>query len=614
MNYKKYIVCIIVSVICIPLSIIFSTFIHFQLSKINLILDFNTIIDSLITNKKHFQLFVLTQLFIEFFLIYLFAFSKNSSLTTETNQITPYLRTPKVYGNGQYGSAKWNTKKEMQKNLKTNILNFHELSKIKEITFKSGGLIIGQEKRKNKEKLLYISKDYHSLIIGSTGAGKTRRLLLPSLCNYLFAGESIICTDPKGEILQYSIPLLEKLGYKVLTIDFKNPMKSTRYNFLQPVINAFKQGDIRKAEEYCWDITQALVGNEDTKMEKIWKDGEMSIIAGTIMTVVAENMEHPQYQNLTNVYTFISEMCRTENGKMPINYFIEHLPPTHPAINIFGIARIAPEKTRSSFFTSALTTLRLFTSQTIYDMTCNSDFDLTDLGKGKYFVDIILPDEKLTYYSLAALYTKQQYNALVEYADNHGGKLKTRVNFLMDEFGNYVAIEGFGNMMTVARSRGIFFHLFIQSFSQLVKVYGKEISELIKDNCLLWIYLKTASFETANEISKKLGNYTTTSDSKSNSYTKYQSGSNSESINLISRPLLTEDEIIRINSPEAIVMITGMYPYLAKLRDFSEYKFNEILGLGDEKKNTEIRKLRESSRISRQANSIQLWGIWNEYI
>lgn len=580
----------------------------------NLTLDFSIIIDSFITNKNHFQLFILTQLFIELILVYFLAFNKNSSLTTETNQITTYIRTPKVYGNGQYGTAKWNTKKEIQKSLKTNILNFRDLNNIKEVTFKSGGLIIGQEKKNNKEKLLYISKDYHSLIIGSTGAGKTRRLLLPSLCNYLFARESVICTDPKGEILQYTMPLLEKLGYKILTIDFKNPMKSTRYNFLQPVINAFKQGDVRKAEEYCWDITQALVGNEDTKMEKIWKDGEMSIIAGTIMTVVAENMEHTEYQNLTNVYTFISEMCRTENGKMPINYFIEHLPPTHPAINIFGIARIAPEKTRSSFFTSALTTLRLFTSQTIYDMTCESDFDLADLGNGKYFVDIILPDEKLTYYSLAALYTKQQYNALVEYADNHGGKLNSRVNFLMDEFGNYVAIEGFGNMMTVARSRGIFFHLFIQSFSQLVKVYGKEIAELIKDNCLLWIYLKTASFETANEISKKLGNYTTTSDSKSNSYTKYQTGSNSESINLISRPLLTEEEIIRINSPEAIVMITGMYPYLAKLQDFSKYKFNEILGLGDEKKNTEIRNLRENSRISRQANNIQLWGIWNEYI
>ena len=94
----------------------------------------------------------------------------------------------------------------------------------------------------------------------------------------------------------------------------------------------------------------------------------------------------------------------------------------------------------------------------------------------------------------------------------------------------------------------------------------------------------------------------------------FRSGSNSESVNLISRPLLTEDEIIRINSPEAIVMITGMYPYLAKLQDFSKYKFNEILGLGDEKKNTEIRNLRENSRISRQVNDIKLWGIWKEYI
>jgi len=146
-------------------------------------------------------------------------------------------------------------------------------------------------------------------------------------------------------------------------------------------------------------------------------------------------MDNPQFQNLTNVYTFISEMCSSDNnGRMPINYFIENLQEDHPAINIFGIARIAPEKTRSSFFTSALTTLRLFTSQTIYDMTCESDFDLKDLGKGKYFVDIILPDERLTYYSLAALYTKQQYNALVEYADNKGGTLGNRVNFLADEF------------------------------------------------------------------------------------------------------------------------------------------------------------------------------------
>ena len=122
-------------------------------------------------------------------------------------------------------------------------------------------------------------------------------------------------------------------------------------------------GDFRKAEEYTWDITQSLVGNEDTKMEKIWRDGEMSVTAGAIMSVVFDNKEHPEYQNLTNVYSFISEMCRTVGQTMPINKYIENLPPDHPSSTIFNIARIAPEKTRGSFFTSALTTLRLFTSK-----------------------------------------------------------------------------------------------------------------------------------------------------------------------------------------------------------------------------------------------------------
>lgn len=144
-------------------------------------------------------------------------------------------------------------------------------------------------------------------------------------------------------------------------------------------------------------------------------------------------------------------------------------------------------------------------------------------------------------------------------------------------------------------------------------MYGKETADLIKDNCLLWIYLKTSSFDTANDISKKLGNYTTTSDSKSNSYTKNQSGSSSESINLVSRQLLTEEEILRIEPPEAIVMVTGSHPYLATLPDLSQYKFNEMLGLGDKKKNTEIRELRENARLSREPKNIELWEVWEEY-
>ena len=202
-------------------------------------------IDSIFSNKNHLQLFILMQFFLELLIIYTLAFNKNS-LSTETNEITKSIKTPKIYGHGQYGTARWSNKKELYKKLTVNSINLND-NDVENIRFKKGGIVIGLEKSRKKENLVCISEDYHTLIIGSTGAGKTRRILLPSLCNYLFAGESVICTDPKGEILQYTLPLLKKLNYKVITIDFKNPLKSTRYNFLQPVINAFKKRRYKKS-------------------------------------------------------------------------------------------------------------------------------------------------------------------------------------------------------------------------------------------------------------------------------------------------------------------------------------------------------------------------------
>lgn len=262
-------------------------------------------------------------------------------------------------------------------------------------------------------------------------------------------GNQLFVQTQNGELYNYTSKFMEYLGYEVIVIDFKNPLKSNKYNLLQPIIDSVNSGDYRKAEEYAWDITESLVGDEASKMERIWKDGEMSIIAGTIMAVVYENREHPEFQNLTNVYTFISEMCRSEDGEMPINDYINDLSPENPASRIFNIARIAPDKTRGSFFTSALAALKLFTSDSIYSMTCESDFNLKDTGNKNRIIYIILPDERLSYYPIASLFVNQQYVALVENADNRGGELTHRVNFVLDEFGNFTNIPAFSNMLTV---------------------------------------------------------------------------------------------------------------------------------------------------------------------
>lgn len=608
MKKRKIIVGMIASICNIPISVILAGIIHIQLSKMafpKTIYDFLEIV----VNTKFVPLFFLMFSLFEVLIFAMIVINRNN-FESELVRITDKIATPKAIGQSQHGSSRWQTQKEFRKNFKCNRLPLDN----KNCKTEKGGLVVGFEKNKKEEKIYYVDENIHSLIVGATRSGKTRSVVLQTIGNLSLAGESMIISDPKGELFQYTAPYLESKGYKIITLDFKNPLKSNCYNFLQPVIDAVNRNDYRKAEEYAWDITSSLVGDDNGHGEKIWRDGEMAVIAGAIMSVVFDNKNRPEFQNLTNVFMFISEMCRpVGNNQLPINRYIECLNKEHPATSIFGIARIAPDKTRGSFFTSALTTLRLFTNKSIYSMSCQSDFSLTDAGKERVATYIILPDEKTTYYSLASLFVYQNYVALVEKADSRGGELFKRVNYILDEFGNFTTIPAFSNMLTVAGGRKIRFNMFLQSFAQLDSKYGKEVAENIRDNCQTWIYLKTASTETATIIKNKLGSYTTSSYSKSNSYAKYQNGSNSESMNLISRPLLTEDEIMRIERPYILVIPTGMFPVMATLPDISKWKFNKLFGMGNQAHNRELRLQREMARKEKKEQEMQLWGIWNMF-
>lgn len=477
----------------------------------------------------------------------------------------------------------------------------------------TGGLVLGMKKDgRAREKIFIEEDDFHSLIIGATRSGKTRHIVLPTICTLGLAGESMILSDPKGELYNYTEPFLSRLGYDVYAIDFKNPLKSDEYNFLQPVIDAIDNNDIPTAIDATWDITSSLVG--ETKGERIWRDGEASIIAASIMSVVFDNRgkNNRKYQNMTNVYYFIAKMCKTVGKTMPIIKYMNDLDDNHPAKGLIAISEIAPEKTRGSFFTAALTTLRLFTSPTINAMTCKSSYRPKNLGTSKVAVFIILPDEKTTYYSLASLLVSQHYEQLVKEADERGGRLKNRVNFILDEFGNFTQISDFSTKLTVAGGRGMRFNLFLQGFSQLEEKYGKEVARTIRGNCENWIYLRAGDTETLEEISKRLGNYTTTSYSQSASQGRYTTPSGSNSINLIGRALLTSDEVDKIKRPYSLI-VSNNYPAMMYSPDLSKWNFNKMLGLKGKKHNTMVREVRESNRKVKIASmdNMDLWGIWD---
>lgn len=123
-----------------------------------------------------------------------------------------------------------------------------------------GGVVVGMKKEGDKEKIYFVGDDCHLLCVGATRSGKSRCLVLESICLLGLAGESIFCSDPKAELFQYTSEFLKKLGYEVLVLDFKNPAKSMRYNLLQPVIDAINEGDTDRAEMLAWDLTNNLVG------------------------------------------------------------------------------------------------------------------------------------------------------------------------------------------------------------------------------------------------------------------------------------------------------------------------------------------------------------------
>ena len=481
-----------------------------------------------------------------------------------------------------------------------------------------GGIVLGKKKNVKGEEVYVIEEDTHSLCIGATRSGKSRSVVLQSICTLGLAGESMILSDPKGELYNYTEPFLKSLNYDVIVIDFKNPLKSQSYNFLQPTIDAIDKSDISSAIECAWDITSALVG--EAKGEKLWNNGEASTIAGSIMNVVKDNHQNiskREFQNMTNTYFFIANMYKTiqdpvtGNSVMPITKYMNRLENNHPSRGLLGISEIAPARTRGSFFTSALTTLRLFTTPRIYSMTNESDFKPEELGDKKTALFIILPDEKTTYYSLASLLVTQIYEQLVKTADRRGGRLKNRVNFILDEFGNFTQIPDFSTKLTVGGGRGIRFNLFLQDFAQLDRTYGKEESKIIRGNCETWIYLRTSDTDTLKEISEKLGQYTVSTYSLSASTNLRASASSSQSVNLTGRPLLTVSEIKQIDRPYSLIMSKGN-PSIMYAPDLSKYSFNKLLGLGDKEHNRKIREKRESERPEKKStDKMKLWNVWN---
>lgn len=576
-------------------------------------------------NHEQVKMFTLFFFIILILGIITLSVSNTSAFKVDTIEITPQIHTPAPSGHGQHGTAKWLNKKDFDKVFDSVIIDSKKLMEGKE-HIPAGGLVIGKEdikksffSRKIKEKIYLITKDLHALIIGATRSGKTRNVVIETITMLILAGENVFIPDLKGEIRDCTEDTAKRCGYETICINFINPYESDRKNFLEPIVQALRRKDISRAIEETWSLVSQLVGEPPEHGDKLWNDGEAATLAASIMAVCYDNQDHPEYQNLTNVFYFITEMCSEYRGALPLQFYIDSLPEDHPAKILLAATKVAAMRTRSSFYVSAIMTLKLLTIPAINQMTNASDFDIEKLieeGK-KVIVYLCLPARDKTYFPLASLVLRQLSDQIDYLADaKYGGRIPKRWTFVDDEIGNFTKITNMRQQTSFGTGKGIRHFMFIQSYAQLDDVYGEKVSQIIQDNADIKIYLRSPNPATKKKISEDLGNYTTRSYSKSSntpSGTFTKSGSDGESSNLMGRPLLYPDEVGKLQRPYSLVM-SDSDPAIMYAPDLSKYSMNEFLGMGDEEHNNQLRrrKAEEHRKNERPHNvKMELWGIWD---
>lgn len=281
----------------------------------------------------------------------LFTNNKKNIYHSEKIELTPKIKVPKPVGQGQYGTGWWLDKRDYNKVFKYNTIERNNL--YNKVSFKSGGVVTHFERDGNKDKVYYIADNILTLLVGSSGSGKSRSVIIPTITMLGLAGENMFISDVKGELYLYTAEKLKELGYDVIALDFISFLKSNWYNYLDIIINAVEDDNIPLAESLVSDMVNILVEKND-KTEPIWKNGEMSVIKTALMAVVLENKGKRELQTLPNAYYFVAEMFKPDQtGKMPIDSYMNSKDANDPIKKFYAVARNCSIKNKRKFCCSS---------------------------------------------------------------------------------------------------------------------------------------------------------------------------------------------------------------------------------------------------------------------
>lgn len=511
------------------------------------------------------------------------------------NDLTnPKKDSDKNKGPKQFFDSKFLTEKELNK--KFLLAHFADLKNVQD------GIPIRAEYRKG-DLLVNIQDPIHTLVIGTTGSGKTTAYIEPLLqimCE-MKTKPSLVITDPKGELYDHHAYKLKKMGYDVQVLNLRDVFVSTRWNPLDKAYLRYQESNelhktvkvhndgnpadfklklitdvyptiwyefngtafptkqevmseliakkkelISLAKEDLLDVAKTLSPIENQN-DPSWDMGAQNYIYG-IMLAMLEDSIKPELGmtrekfNLYNVskIALLRDNDPDDQFKSLKRYLLEGRDKLSEVPQLCGpILNNAPNTTRS-YLGMVSTKLAMFSDMGICYATSWTDIEFDKFCDKPTAFFIIIPDEKQTRHGIATLCIVQLYKTLIEKASNlPGQKLPRSIYFVLDEFGNLPKISILDNIITVGRSRRVYMILVVQSYTQLNNVYGDKVADIVRTNCNIQVFIGTTDAKTKDEFSKMCGQITV----KTQSESKGEKDSKSKTTSETSRPLIYPDEL-----------------------------------------------------------------------
>lgn len=395
----------------------------------------------------------------------------------------------------------------------------------------------------------------HAMVAAGTGAGKSYSFGIPNIIAAACAGESIVVTDPKGELACLLAPWLRKLGYKVYVFNLAYPEWGDQWN---PILEC-------RDDEEVSAFASAIINNAAKDSSGYFVLKEIQLLKA--LTYLLKYDFPVEQAHLRSALSLLSWPRQALAVRFEEAYRSGRLPQT--GYESWRGVMSANLENAVSGVDAKLDVVRAESVARLLAGTPGSMIDLSAVGREKAALFCVLPVNSGHLKPVLATFYYFFFRRLYDLAAENGGKLPNPTRFILDEFANIGVIPGFVEIISTARSLGIQVQFILQGLKQLVDNYGSAEAEIILANCPVQMTLGSDDAATSRYFSSRLGDAPVWTETERHDTTvpwrKYiQLPRKTESIS--KRALMKAEEISRMEPLDAIALIRWCLPvYLTKV-------------------------------------------------